>query len=70
MSYHYLAVVWKRPLNTPIRRVPPVALFSPGDMSEKTSAAKGGITKVTHTDYEITVVLVFFRRVILITYGE
>jgi hypothetical protein len=51
-------------------RIPPVALFSWGDMSEMTSAANGGITKVTHADYEMTVVLLFFRRVTLITYGE
>jgi hypothetical protein len=39
-------------------------------MSERTSAANGGITKVTHADYEMTMVLLFFRRVTLITYGE
>jgi hypothetical protein len=39
-------------------------------MSEKTSAANGGITQVTHADYEMTVVLLFYRRVTLITYGE
>ena len=50
--------------------IPAVALFSWGDMSERTSAANGGITKVTHADYEMTMVLLFFRRVTLITYGE
>jgi hypothetical protein len=50
--------------------IPAVGLFSWGDMSEKTSAANGGIMQVTHADYEMTVVLLFYRRVTLITYGE
>jgi hypothetical protein len=50
--------------------IPAVALFTWGDMSEKTAAANGGITNVTHADYEMQVILMFFRRVTLITYGQ
>lgn len=50
--------------------IPAVGLFTWGDMSEKASAADGGITNVTHVDYEMTVFLMFFRRVTLITYGQ
>lgn len=50
--------------------IPAVGLFTWGDMSEKASAANGGITNVTHADYEMTVILMFFRRVTLITYGQ
>ena len=50
--------------------IPAVGLFTWGDMSQKTSAANGGIAKVTHADYEMTVILMFFRRVTLVAYGE
>ncbi len=50
--------------------IPAVGLFTWGDMSEKASAANGGITKVSHADYEMMVVLMFFRRITLVTYGE
>lgn len=50
--------------------IPPVALFSWGDMSEKASAADGGITNVSHADYRMQVYLMFFRRVTLLTYGD
>lgn len=50
--------------------IPAVALFTWGDMSEKTAAADGGITHVTHADYQMKVFLMFFRQVTLITYGN
>lgn len=50
--------------------IPAVGLFTWGNMSEKASAADGGITNVTHADYEMTVILLFFRQVTLLTYGD
>ena len=50
--------------------IPAVSLISWGDMSKKTAAANGGIKEVTHADYRMTVVLMFFRRVTLIVYGD
>ena len=50
--------------------IPAVALFTWGDMSKQAAATNGGITNVTHADYEMTLVLMFFRRVTLVAYGQ
>ncbi len=45
-------------------------LFAWGDASEKTAAANGGITNIKHTDYEMEVILMVFRRFTLEAHGD
>lgn len=45
-------------------------LFAWGDASLQAAAAAGGITEVEHVDYELTVVLFFYRRFTIEVYGN
>jgi hypothetical protein len=45
-------------------------LVSWGDMSEKAAMQAGGISEPSHADYEVMSVLMIYRRMTLIVYGE
>lgn len=45
-------------------------LFAWSDASLQAAAAAGGITEVEHVDYELTVVLFFYRRFTIEVYGN
>jgi hypothetical protein len=49
---------------------PSIPLFSWGDASEEEAARRGGLEKVSHLDYELTVVMMVYRRFTLIAYGD
>jgi len=49
---------------------PAIDLVTWGDGSEKKAAEDGGITNVTYVDYEARVVLMFFRQLKIVAYGD
>jgi len=49
---------------------PPVPLVAWGHASMEAAAKDGGIESVSHMDYELTTVLMVWRRFKLIAYGE
>lgn len=49
---------------------PPIPLVAWGEASMAAAAKNGGIEDVSHMDYELTTVLMVWRRFKLIAYGE
>jgi hypothetical protein len=49
---------------------PPIPLVAWGDASMEAAAGNAGIRDVTHMDYELTTVLMVWRRLTVITYGD
>ncbi|MHA7839143.1 MAG: TRL domain-containing protein [bacterium] len=49
---------------------PPIPLIAWGDASLEEAAADGGIQRITHMDYQLTVILMIWRRFELIAYGD
>lgn len=47
-----------------------LTLFSWGDASVKTAQSDGGISEPSYSEYESMVVLMFYRRMKVTTYGE
>lgn len=45
-------------------------LFAWGDASEQAAAADGGMTEVKHTDYQLEVFLMIYRRFTLEAHGD
>ena len=44
--------------------------FAAGDSSIKTAAANGGITKISHVDYQTTCILSLWAKTTVTVYGE
>lgn len=49
---------------------PAIPLVAWGDASMEEAAADGGIREVSHMDYRLTIILMFWRRFDLIVYGD
>jgi len=47
-----------------------IVLFGWGDASLETAQSNGGISESTHSDYESVVVLMLYRRMKVIAYGD
>ncbi len=50
--------------------MPAIPLISWGDVSKEEAARNGGLTDVTHMDYQLTSILMFYRRFKLTAYGN